>query len=127
MVANKRAFKKTSNYILSMNRKSPEKKNEDFLGKVRSNFLGTEFILYDKGLNPTKTSIHKQMRMETGSVLYEKNWLGSKKPRTMKVLIPAVDPNNNTIHEYRPRYSREGLIIDYKNNQTDKMNIFTNR
>ena len=30
-------------------------KSDNFLGKVRSNFMGTEFILYDSGLNPEKT------------------------------------------------------------------------
>jgi tubby-related protein 1 len=54
MIAKKRAINNTSNYIVSMNRKDPEKKNEDLLGKVRSNFLGTEFILYDSGDNPKK-------------------------------------------------------------------------
>ena len=43
-----------------MSRKEIDKKNENYLGKVRSNFLGTEFIFYDNGDNPKKAN--KQTR-----------------------------------------------------------------
>ena len=55
MIAKKRAYNYTSNYIVSMNRSKPEKKSGDFLGKVKSNFLGTEFVLYDSGENPVNS------------------------------------------------------------------------
>lgn len=56
MIAKKRACNNTSNYIVSMNRNDPEKKSSgEFLGKVRSNFLGTEFVLYDDGDKPKKS------------------------------------------------------------------------
>jgi tubby and related proteins len=87
MVAKKRAINNTSNYIVSMNRRDPEKKNGDFLGKVRSNFLGTEFTLYDSGENPSKTKMFSKMRCELGIVLYESNLLGAKGPRKMKVMV----------------------------------------
>lgn len=90
MVAKKRAINNTSNYIVSMNRKDPEKKNQDFLGKVRSNFLGTEFTLYDSGENPSKTKQISKMRCELGVVLYESNLLGAKGPRRMKVNIHKI-------------------------------------
>jgi tubby-related protein 1 len=94
MVAKKRAINNTSNYIVSMNRKDPEKKNHDFLGKVRSNFLGTEFTLYDSGENPKKSK--SLARLELGVVLYESNILGAKGPRKMKVIrswsFVGIDP-----------------------------------
>jgi tubby-related protein 1 len=54
MSAKKREFNNTSNYLISMSRNDLEKKNKNFLGKVRSNFMGTEFIFYDSGENPSK-------------------------------------------------------------------------
>ena len=46
MSAKKRAINNTSNYIVSLAREDMQKK-ENYIGKVRSNFMGTEFILYD--------------------------------------------------------------------------------
>lgn len=54
MSAKKRACNNTSNYIISLSREDLEKGN-NFIGKVRSNFMGTEFVLYDHGENPEKT------------------------------------------------------------------------
>jgi len=58
---------------------------------VRSNFLGTEFYLYDDGENPKKTKNIDGVRREHGIVEYETNVLGSKGPRRMKVFLPMVD------------------------------------
>ena len=54
MAGKKAAFNKTSNYVVSMHRKDFSKDLPSYLGKVRSNFLGTEFTLYDNGVNPKK-------------------------------------------------------------------------
>lgn len=48
MSAKKRACNNTSNYIISLSREDLEK-GDNFIGKVRSNFMGTEFVLYDHG------------------------------------------------------------------------------
>jgi tubby-related protein 1 len=37
-------------------------KGPNALGKVRSNFMGTEFIFYDNGLNPGKVKSVDQIR-----------------------------------------------------------------
>lgn len=86
MIAKKRSLNNTSNYIVSMNKNDPEKKSGgEFLGKVRSNFLGTEFVLYDSGDKPSKAKFLDNHRKELGVVLYESNLLGAKGPRKMKV------------------------------------------
>jgi tubby-related protein 1 len=54
MSAKKRACNNTSNYLVTMNRNDFSKGGGGFLGKVRSNFLGTEFVLYDNGNDPKK-------------------------------------------------------------------------
>ena len=38
------------------------------LGKVRANFLGTEFYIFDDGLNPNKAKIKDQMRAQQGQI-----------------------------------------------------------
>jgi tubby-related protein 1 len=67
-----------------------KKGTSGYLGKLRSNFLGTEFYLYDDGENPAKAKSQDLARREHGIVEYETNVLGSKGPRRMKVLLPMV-------------------------------------
>ena len=52
MSAKKMAFNQTSHYSLSLNKTNFKRNQQGYLGKVRSNFLGTEFFIYDGGLNP---------------------------------------------------------------------------
>ena len=49
MSGKKAAFNKTSNYVVSMDRSDFSKDKPTYIGKCRSNFLGTEFNLYDNG------------------------------------------------------------------------------
>lgn len=50
MSACKRSLNKTPNYIISTGTLSTDSRG--FLGKLRSNFVGSEFTLYDTGRNP---------------------------------------------------------------------------
>lgn len=93
MSGRKRSGMKTSNYLIGMDKNKLEKKHEGFLGKVRSNFIGTEFCVYDTGLNPGDTKDHSKIRKELAVVTYESNIMGAKGPRKMKTLIPSIDDN----------------------------------
>lgn len=50
--ARKRKKSKTSNYLISMEKSDMNRSSGNYMGKVRSNFLGTEFTMYDKGEAP---------------------------------------------------------------------------
>ena len=91
LTGKKRAGNKTSNYMISMDQEKVGKNGTGFLGKVRSNFLGTEFSIYDHGKNPDSSKSQEEVREQHGVVQYETNVLGSKGPRRMKVLLPMVD------------------------------------
>jgi tubby-related protein 1 len=54
------------------------------LGKLRSNFIGTEFLLFDTGENPKKGD-PMSARKELCYIEYEKNILGLKGPRKLRV------------------------------------------
>ena len=54
MSARKRKKSKSSNYILSFDEEDTARFSANFAGKVRANFLGTEFTVYDKGQKPQK-------------------------------------------------------------------------
>lgn len=52
--AKKRAANKTSNYLISMDPDNMNKTSSSYLGKLRSNFLGTEFYIYNEGTKAKK-------------------------------------------------------------------------
>jgi len=93
MCSKKRRHQKTANYLVSMQRGDMDRGSTNTLGKLRANFLGTEFTIYDNGINPKDTfgQEDQNIREELGIVMYAKNVLGSKAPRKMKVCVPKVD------------------------------------
>ena len=52
MCGKKRSGQKTSNYLISMSEGDLRRTSNNYLGKLRANFLGTEFCIYDRGSNP---------------------------------------------------------------------------
>jgi len=92
LAGKKKSGSATSKYVISSNSNQMEKNSGGYLGKVRSNFLGTEFTIFDNGKGPKKAEQQKNnLRTQQGVVQYETNVLGSKGPRRMKVLLPNVD------------------------------------
>ena len=100
MASKKRPNNKTSNYLISMGEGDMNRDGANYLGKLRSNFVGTEFQVFDNGVSPKDSegddvnSTNSNVRKELASVIYAANVLGSRGPRKMQVAIPAVDENN---------------------------------
>lgn len=77
LAGKKRAGNRTSNYMVTTNQKEFNTKSSSFIGKVRSNFLGTEFMMYDSGLNPKRKGANpNNVRSEVGVVLYVRVIIG---------------------------------------------------
>jgi tubby-related protein 1 len=118
--AKKRGSNKTSNYILSTDVKCPENDDSSRIAKLRSNFSGTEFIIYNRGMAPNKISKANEglrsthMRKEIGLCRYEQNVLGTKGPRKMKCYIPTVE--NGVSTTFQPANDAESMsrLIDNK-------------
>ncbi len=49
MAARKRGGKTTSNYVVSLDSDDLKRESEAFFGKLRSNFVGSDFTIYDAG------------------------------------------------------------------------------
>jgi hypothetical protein len=54
MYAKKRAFNKTANYLISMEKNKNIRESESCIGKLRANPEGDKYVLYDAGENYTK-------------------------------------------------------------------------
>jgi len=107
LAARKRKKSKTPNYVISLESEDMSKHSKSFIGKVRSNFIGTEFTIFDKGISPTEAQKgmpeggFQGRRQELGFCTYESNILGAKGPRKMHVLLPKVY-EDDTREEIRP-------------------------
>ncbi|XP_058875404.1 tubby protein homolog [Acipenser ruthenus] len=94
MAGRKRKKSKTSNYLISIDPTDLSRDGGSYIGKVRSNVMGTKFTVYDRGENPEKKPFVKEsetIRQELAAVCYETNVLGFRGPRKMIVIIPAMD------------------------------------
>lgn len=91
----KKTSNKTSNYVISMSKKKVNNHSIEYVGKVRGNFSGSEYICYDDGINPKHLQSNgdgnggKNVREEIGAVFYANNILSSV-PRKLTAVIPSV-------------------------------------
>ena len=99
MSSKKRPQNKTSNYKICMSENDLTRDGENYLGKLRSNFMGTEFQIFDNGHNPKDEPefADQEVRNELGAVTYAANVWGSRGPRKMQAALPAVDAHNRMV------------------------------
>jgi len=107
LAARKRKKSNTANYVLSLDQDDIKKDSATYIGKVRANFIGTEFTVYDKGISPAaeesgNSAESKELRQELVFCTYESNILGAKGPRKMHVLLPKVYESGEH-EEVRPK------------------------
>ncbi|KAL4361888.1 hypothetical protein GQ457_04G028550 [Hibiscus cannabinus] len=96
-----------TDYIISLNGNDVSKGSSTYIGKLRSNFLGTKFTVYDAqppnaGAKVTKSSSTRLINMKQVSprvpagnypvahISYELNVLGSRGPRRMQCIMDAI-------------------------------------
>ncbi|XP_064144544.1 tubby protein homolog isoform X5 [Loxodonta africana] len=122
LAGRKRKKSKTSNYLISVDPTDLSRGGDSYIGKLRSNLMGTKFTVYDNGVNPQKTSSSTlesgTLRQELAAVCYETNVLGFKGPRKMSVIVPGM----NMVHErvsIRPRNEHETLLARWQNKNTE--------
>ncbi|KAM5318865.1 tubby protein homolog isoform 2-T2 [Glossophaga mutica] len=121
LAGRKRKKSKTSNYLISVDPTDLSRGGDSYVGKLRSNLMGTKFTVYDNGVNPQKASSPLEsgtFRQELAAVCYETNVLGFKGPRKMSVIVPGM----NMVHErvcIRPRNEHETLLARWQNKHTE--------
>ncbi|XP_057633198.1 tubby protein homolog isoform X3 [Chionomys nivalis] len=122
LAGRKRKKSKTSNYLISVDPTDLSRGGDSYIGKLRSNLMGTKFTVYDNGVNPQKASSSTlesgTLRQELAAVCYETNVLGFKGPRKMSVIVPGM----NMVHErvcIRPRNEHETLLARWQNKNTE--------
>lgn len=137
MAAKKQKNNKTSKYVITMSKTDDSGKDEEaFLGKLRSNFLGLEFMAYGEGMNPKKidssmSQVHalQLTRQELLAVQYSSSLWGTKPrgPRKMGAVIPKVQPNGERLVCRTLHPDTEGLVALQKANNTSHIHTFHNK
>eukprot|EP00050_Salpingoeca_kvevrii_P018871 m.79535 g.79535 ORF g.79535 m.79535 type:complete len:422 (-) comp8186_c0_seq1:226-1491(-) len=126
LAGRKRKKSRSSNYIISTDASNLSRDGAGFAAKLRANFVGTQFTVYDDGFNAIKHSapqsdeVSKNPRVELAAVIYETNLLGFKGPRKMTVVLPALDANDERI-AVSPRLERDTILERYKAKRMDDL------
>ncbi|XP_068171903.1 tubby-related protein 1-like [Antennarius striatus] len=121
LAGRKRKKSTTSNYLISIDATDLSRGGENFVGKLRSNLMGTKFTVFDNALNPERALPDmSNARQELAGIIYETNVLGMKGPRRMTVIIPGMNKDNERV-PLRPRNECDGLLIRYQNRRMENL------
>ncbi|XP_051962433.1 tubby-related protein 1 [Xyrauchen texanus] len=121
LAGRKRKKSATSNYLISIDATDLSRGGDNFIGKLRSNLMGTKFTVFDNGLNPERAFRDmSNARKELAAIIYETNVLGFKGPRKMTVIIPGMDDDNERV-QICPRTENDSLLVRYQNRQMDSV------
>ncbi|XP_031169356.1 tubby-related protein 3 isoform X2 [Sander lucioperca] len=124
LAGRKRKKSKTSNYLISVDATDLSREGDSFIGKLRSNLMGTKFTVYDNGTNPCKNPgtllEESNTRQEVAAICYETNVLGFKGPRKMTVIIPGMNMNFERV-PVRPQNEQESLLSRWQNHSLDNL------
>ena len=116
---------KSSNYYISLNN-SLFTKDDNYIGKLRSNFFGTEFTLFDSGVNPSKENTkNDKIRNCLALIKYEANILGFGGPRKMRAVLSGISMKDevNMIKDV----SGENILIELSKNHDSRLIYFKNK
>ncbi|XP_065912385.1 tubby protein homolog isoform X2 [Dysidea avara] len=129
MAARLRKKSKSANYAISVDPLELKRNSSCFIGKLRANFVGTSFTVYDNGVNPSKGEAlpgGSNCRQELAAIVYETNVFGFKGPRKMSVIIPAMTPEFER-YVVQPTKESETLLERYKLGTMDDLLMLMNK
>ncbi|XP_067000524.1 protein king tubby isoform X2 [Anabrus simplex] len=125
LAGRKRKKSATSNYLISTDPTDLSRGGESYVGKLRSNLLGTQFTVFDNGYSPRKADSRQDWkrntpRQELAAVVYETNVLGFKGPRKMTVILPGMTQDHKRV-QISPQDDHEGLLECWRNKNMDNL------
>ncbi|XP_062859852.1 tubby protein homolog [Trichomycterus rosablanca] len=129
MAGRKRKKCTTSNYLISIDPTDLSRDTNSYIGKLRSNVLGTKFTVYDNGENPDRKPFIKEtesLRQELAAICYDKNVLGFKGPRKMTVIIPGMHENDERV-SICPKSDLESLLTRHENGNKENLVCLVNK
>uniref|UniRef100_A0A671K4X8 TUB like protein 1b n=1 Tax=Sinocyclocheilus anshuiensis TaxID=1608454 RepID=A0A671K4X8_9TELE len=127
LAGRKRKKSTTSNYLISIDPTDLSRGGENFIGKLRSNLMGTKFTVFDNALHPDRALPDmSNARQELAAIIYETNVLGMKGPRRMIVIIPGMNKDGERV-PIRLRSENDGLLIRQQNRNMENLTELRNK
>ncbi|GLU04460.1 hypothetical protein SLE2022_216050 [Rubroshorea leprosula] len=83
-------------FLISLNGNDFSRSSKNFVGKLRSNFLGTKFTMYESKLSRQSVTesnflLHRRIRSEqVCTIAYELNFLRTRGPRRMLCIMNSI-------------------------------------
>ncbi|PSN38975.1 Protein king tubby [Blattella germanica] len=125
LAGRKRKKSATSNYLISTDPTDLSRGGESYVGKLRSNLLGTQFTVFDNGHSPRRGESREDWkrnnaRQELAAIVYETNVLGFKGPRKMTVILPGMTQDHKRV-QISPQDEHESLLECWRNKNMDNL------
>ncbi|XP_065199555.1 protein king tubby-like isoform X1 [Planococcus citri] len=121
LAGRKRKKSSTSNYLISTDPTDLSRGSESFVGKLRSNLLGTQFTVFNNGRSPFKSFNENDIpREELAAVVYDTNVLGFKGPRKMTVLIPGMTHDQKRV-QIIPQDNTDTMLECWRSKRMDNL------
>lgn len=92
MSGKKKSGNVNNTYIISSSINDFDSDNPQYLGRVKSNSTGTNYIIYDDGYKPGNMRPTRSERNVITNISYESTIFGIKGPRRIKCYLP--NPEN---------------------------------
>ena len=103
--ARKRMMKGSSNFLISVDKTPNDRASDAVVGKLRSDWSGAAYCIYDHGLNPTKTENVRLHRRELGLLQFEYDQMG---PGSLRAVVPAVS-DSGAIDIWKPQTAEDTI------------------
>jgi hypothetical protein len=101
MIGQKKQILRSAYYLITIDLKDITRKDIGYIGKLRSNLLGTEFSLFGEGENPKTKLPPEQIRNEHTAILYKSSIINNQGEPQINVVIPKVI-DDNTYYVWKP-------------------------
>ncbi|CAD8082455.1 unnamed protein product [Paramecium sonneborni] len=95
----------------------PKGKKEQYLGKIKGDFMGQRYIIYDNGKTRKKSKDVNQLRKELGVIYYQPY---EKKLRSIQAFIPQLT-SNEQLFEFKNQ-TPYSSIVDSLDNVIELLN-----
>merc|ERR1719427_1914842 len=129
LAGRKRKKSKTSNYLISVDATDLSRNGESFIGKLRSNVIGTKFTVYNSGVKYGKSGLKQDrsnQREELALICYDTNVLGFKGPRKMTVVIPGMNSDHERV-PFVPNHDKETIQARWQGKKMDNLIELSNK
>ncbi|KAJ0401633.1 hypothetical protein P43SY_006012 [Pythium insidiosum] len=96
--AQKRSSSKTSNYLLTMAQQPSDRRSALIVGKLRANWSGSEYVVFDAGLSPAATALDANVRAVLALIEFAYDEMG---PGQLNVRLPPVPDSGVGLDTWR--------------------------